>query len=136
LWLAARDPALLRPPLRVLGALGLAAITDLVAYARGDNSCEAVTSRFMGAAPESAAARYAAASPASLPVRVPLYLLRGGADPIVGPEQLTAMPRARALTLEAAGHFDWIHPETLAYERVLDSIFELLQTSMSGESDP
>jgi acetyl esterase/lipase len=132
LWLAARDPALQRPPLRVLGALGLAAITDLAAYARGDNSCEAVSTRLMGATPEAAPERYAAASPARLPVRVPLYLLRGAEDSIVGAEQLAAMPRAKALTLDAAGHFDWIHPDTIAYEQLLDSIFDLLQTSIAG----
>jgi acetyl esterase/lipase len=132
LWLAARDPALVTPPLKILGAVGLAPITDLAAYARGANSCQAVTERFMGASPEDAPQVYAQASPASLPQRVPLRLLRGSEDPIVGPEQLRAMREVHASELEAAGHFDWIHPQTRAYDRLLDTLFDLLSVSMSG----
>jgi acetyl esterase/lipase len=134
LWLAARDNRLWRPPLRVVAALGLAAITDLGAYARGDNSCEAVTPQFMGGAPEEVPERYAQASPAALDFDVPVTLLWGTVDPIVGAGQATALPRARLRRLDGAGHFDWIHPETPAYDVLRDTLFELLRDALGSAS--
>ena len=134
LWLAGREAELVQPPLKIVAAVGLAAITDLDAYARGDNSCQTVTPRFMGASPDAAAARYREASPARRPLRVRTWLLHGNADPIVGAEQLHAMSGARIVTLEAAGHFDWIHPETPAYKVLLETLFDALSESMRTEA--
>jgi acetyl esterase/lipase len=134
LWAAAREGSAWRPPLQVIAALGLAAITDLDAYARGSNSCETVTPRFMGGMPEAVPQRYAAASPHRLNYRVPLALMRGGQDTIVGPGQLAAMPAAKHYLMDDAGHFDWVHPDTPAYERLRDTLFELLRSAMGSES--
>ncbi|MFK8042926.1 alpha/beta hydrolase family protein [Congregibacter sp.] len=130
LWLAARDPELLKPPVRIAAAIGLAAITDLKSYSEGDNSCQAVTEPFMGTSAASNPDAYAEASPASLPTRVPVRLLRGAEDGIVGPEQMTAMTRASMMELPGAGHFDWVHPDTDAYNSILDAIFDVLSVSI------
>ncbi len=132
LWLAARDPALARPPLRVVAAVGLAAITDLPAYAAGDNSCEVVTPRFLGGTLQERPGVYASASPSSLSFHVPVALLAGEADPIVGREQAGALPGVAPRWLPGGGHFDWIHPETAAYPVLRDTLFELLGTAISG----
>ncbi len=132
LWLASRDPALLPPGLRISGAIGLAAITDLDRYARGTSSCQSATPRLMGAGPDEAPERYRAASPSRQPQRVPTVLLRGGQDPIVGPEQVSAMAQATPVHLETAGHFDWIHPDTPAYEVLRDVVFEVLARALEN----
>ncbi|WP_439108152.1 alpha/beta hydrolase family protein [Congregibacter sp.] len=130
LWLAARDPSLIKPPVRIVAAVGLAAITDLKAYSLGTNSCEAVTTSFMGGAADEVSEAYLQASPASLPSHVPVRLLRGTDDGIVGPQQMSAMRSASTMELPQAGHFDWVHPETAAYDRVLDAVFDVLGVSI------
>lgn len=132
LWLASRDPALARPPLRVVAAVGLAAITDMPAYAAGDNDCEAVTPRFLGGTVQEKAAVYAAASPASLSFFVPVALLAGEDDPIVGREQAEALRGVSPRWLAGGGHFDWIHPESAAYPILRDTLFELLSAAVEG----
>lgn len=130
LWLAARDPSLATPPVRIVAAIGLAAITDLAAYSQGGNSCQTVTTAFMGATADEDPQRYEKASPASIEPKVPLRLLRGAADAIVGPDQVAAMPWASALLVPLAGHFDWVHPHTQAYDYLRDAIFDVLSVSM------
>jgi acetyl esterase/lipase len=118
LWLAAQQRESESVGMTLRGAVGLAAITDLRAYASGDNSCEQVTTRFMGGPPETLSDRYRLASPAALPVAVPTVLLRGTLDGIVPGGQLETFPDSPLLerrTLAGAGHFDWIHPQTAAY---------------------
>lgn len=136
LWLAARDPHLARPPVRVAAAIGLAAITDLASYGQGGNSCQAVVPRFMGAGPGDKPEAYRLASPASHAMPVPVRLLRGANDPIVGAEQVRAMTHSSQLELAGAGHFDWIHPQTLAYARLRDAVFDVLQVSIQPKKPP
>ncbi|MEO1081415.1 MAG: alpha/beta hydrolase [Pseudomonadota bacterium] len=135
LWLAARDAALWRPPLRLVAALGLAAITDLNAYARGTNSCEVATPLFMGGTPEERPRQYAAASPHVLSYAIPLGLMVGGQDPIVPASQAEALAAARTYHLDGAGHFDWVHPDTEAFGAMRDAIFDLLQSALQGETE-
>lgn len=52
LWLASRSKDLRPKPVGFRGAVGLAAITDLVSYASGTNSCELVTPKLLGGTPE------------------------------------------------------------------------------------
>ena len=126
LWLAAqRDNGAFRPEVVV----GLAAITDLEAYATGENSCQRVTPQLMGGNPGEMLHRYRLASPAALPVLVPTVLLRGALDGIVGLDQLEAMADSTLLerrSLEDASHFEWIHPQTSAYEMLRDVLREHL----------
>jgi acetyl esterase/lipase len=137
LWLASRDPDLWPAGITPRGVVGIAAITDLAAYAAGDNSCQAVTPRFMGGSPQALPARYAQASPASLPLRLPTVLLRGDADRIVGAQQLAALRDRSGVatrTLAGAGHFDWIHPRTDAYALLQDTLANLLEQSLRAQS--
>ena len=112
------------PALR--GAIGLAAITDLPAYAIGTNSCQQVTPRLLGGTPGEVPERYSLASPHRLPITGPVVLLQGDADPIVPREQALAMPGARLREIPGAGHFDLIHPGTAAFTVLLDELQRML----------
>jgi len=132
LWAAARSKLPASDPLRSdamlvpRGALGLAAIADLAAYAAGDNGCQRVAPRLLGGMPRDVADRYARTSPAELGVAAPTVLLQGGADAIVPPAQAGALPGARVVLLPEAGHFDLIHPGTPAWPRIVAALEELL----------
>lgn len=129
LWLASRDGKLLPKGVQLRGAIGIAAITDLARYAAGNNSCEAVTPQFMGGSPAELPQRYADASPAVNPVRVPTILLRGQEDTIVPVEQMQAMGTVGGVVqraLPGAGHFDWLHPDTKAYAMLAEALHDLL----------
>ena len=119
LWSASQAPAFRAVGISIQGVVGLAAITDLEAYARGSNSCEAVTPRFMGGTPEQVPGFYAAASPAMLGLQMPTVLLHGSEDTLVSPRQATLLNGAERVTIEGAGHFDLIHPGTAAFEQVV-----------------
>jgi acetyl esterase/lipase len=132
LWAAGRDRVgtgeeLYRgDPFMPRAAIGLAAITDLVDYARGDNSCQRVTPELMGGSPEERPERYAQASPALLGTSIPTVLLQGSEDAIVPPGQAQALPGAAVRLIEGAGHFDLVHPGTPAFEALLEALDEVL----------
>jgi acetyl esterase/lipase len=140
LWLAAR-PRLPRgsalwaaDPLPVRGVLALAALADLPAAAeRG--LCGTAVGELLGAPPEAAPERYAAASPAAmLPIGVPQRHLVGEGDPIVPPDYLAAYVAAaraagddaRLMVLPGAGHFEPVAPATAAWPAVRAALHELL----------
>jgi pimeloyl-ACP methyl ester carboxylesterase len=132
LWAAGRDriatgAALYREdPFMPRAAIGLAAITDLGAYATGDNSCQRVTPELMGGGPDERPRRYAQASPAALGTSIPIVLLQGSEDAIVPPNQARALPGAERRLIDGAGHFDLIHPETPAFDTLLAALDEVL----------
>lgn len=132
LWVAGREADLQPAGLTLVGAIGLAAITDIERYARGQSSCQRVTPQLMGGMPEQYPERYAQASPARRALRVPTLLLRGSEDSIVGLEQLNALDGAETLQVDGAGHFDWLHPGTPAYATLRDAIFDVLSRSYGG----
>jgi acetyl esterase/lipase len=103
------------------GVIGLAAITDIIAYAQGQNSCEVATPEFMGGDFASRAAQYHAANPAEQVPHHNTFLLQGSADSIVAPTQAT-IPGALAITQEGAGHFDWVHPGSEAFATLLSAL--------------
>lgn len=105
-------------------SVGLAAIADIVAYAEGDNSCEVATPSFMGGPFEEIPGRYRAANPANLALHATTILLHGDADNIVAPEQST-LEGARGQIESGAGHFDWVHPGTSAFSRLIDTLEKL-----------
>ena len=131
LWAAAALPD--DAPVRPTAVVGLAAITDPVAYARGTNSCETATPRFLGGLPEEVPAAYRDATPAA-PGPWSTVLLHGGADAIVAPVQARsfAATAARAgatvevLELPGFGHFDLIHPGTDAFPVLTGTLRRLL----------
>lgn len=106
--------------------IGLAAITDIEAYARGSNSCQTATSAFMNAEPDTAPELYAAANPVQQALHRNTQLLHGDVDTIV-PLAQTQTLQARLTTVSGAGHFDWIHPETPAFSILLELLRGELQ---------
>lgn len=98
--------------------IGLAAITDVTAYARGSNSCEQATKWFMGGTPESATTLYDKANPRNYAMPENLVLLHGDDDNIVSLAQ-SQWEGVKHVVIEGAGHFDYLHPESLAYHTLL-----------------
>jgi acetyl esterase/lipase len=113
------------PALR--GAIGLAAITDLAAYAHGVGRCQEAVPRLMGGMPAEQPLRYALASPAAAGPVAPVILLQGTADRIVPATQAAAMGGARVRLLDGAGHFDLIHPGSAAFAQLLAALQAVLQ---------
>jgi len=106
--------------------VGLAAITDIIEYSKGDNSCQAATPKFMGGSYEEHPDAYAAANPAGKQMRSTTVLLQGDMDAIV-PLRQSTLVEATVHVQEGAGHFDWVHPGTAAFQRLLATLDELLQ---------
>ncbi len=119
-------------PVQPAAIVGLAAITDPVAYARGSNSCETATPRFLGGLPEAVPDAYRDATPS--PGHRPTVLLHGGADAIVAPVQARTFAAAAAragatvevLELPGFGHLDLIHPGTDAFPVLTGTLRRLL----------
>jgi pimeloyl-ACP methyl ester carboxylesterase len=104
--------------------IGLAAITDIVEYSRGENSCQTATIDFMGGVYEANPAAYEAANPVGKPLNDKTILLQGDIDVIVPPEQ-SQLAGASRVVFEGAGHFDWVHPGTAAYQLLLSTLKDL-----------
>jgi acetyl esterase/lipase len=107
----------------IRGVIGLAAITDIVEYSRGLNSCQTATIDFMAGVFEDRTEAYIAANPAGKPVQARTLLLQGDVDSIVPLEQ-SQLKGATPVVLEGAGHFDWVHPGTAAYQLLLSTLEE------------
>lgn len=124
LWAAVNHP-------KVRGAVGLAAISDLTAYAWGENSCELATQELMGGLPDAVPERYAASDPMLLPnPPVPVVLLSGELDGIVPPDyNATYVEKtgAKHTVFPGAGHFDLVAPISEIWNRVL-SAFDAFKT--------
>jgi len=103
--------------------VGLAAISDVVTYASGKSSCERAAASFMGGELDEHAAAYFDANPANHGLHANTVLMQGDIDEIVPLAQSTS-PGARTIISTGAGHFDWAHPETLAYRRLLELLDE------------
>lgn len=105
--------------------LGLAAITDITAYAAGRNSCEVAAPQFMGGTPEQLPEAYLAASPGAKEAHATTVLLHGANDALVSVNQ-ALMVGARTLFVEGGGHFDWVHPGTRSYSVLLSTLQSVL----------
>ena len=103
------------------GVIGLAAITNIIAYSRGLNSCQTATIKFMAGSYESRPGDYHAANPAEASLHKHTVLLHGDEDGIVPPEQAD-VSGIKSLVAEGAGHFDWIHPGTGAFQLLLSTL--------------
>ena len=104
--------------------IGLAAITDIVEYSRGENSCQTATIDFMGGVYEANPAAYEAANPVGKSLNDRTILLQGDIDVIVPLEQ-SQLRGATQVVFEGAGHFDWVHPGTGAYQLLLSTLKDL-----------
>lgn len=108
--------------------VGLAAITDITAYAKGKNSCQTATKVFMGGMPiaiqthtseysqaqQNTQAAYIEATPVIDTPMLPVILLQGDADAIV-PREHANLAGATPRIIKAGGHFDWLHPKTPSF---------------------
>ena len=99
--------------------IGLAAITQPAIYAKGTNSCETATPQFFNGTPEEMPEAYKSATPSIENVQSPVVLLQGTADNIVATEQ-SSLSGATTMLIPGAGHFDFLHADSLAYYTLLD----------------
>jgi acetyl esterase/lipase len=113
--LAAADPAV-----ALAGVVGLAAITDLSIYGQQEGSCPAMVQELMGTTYSDSPEDYRAASVLSSAVTVPAHLIQGSLDRIVGEDQLAGFGSNQIVRIPDAGHFDLIHPESTAFDILVD----------------
>lgn len=114
------------PTLRLSAVIGMAAITDMSSYAKGDSGCEQAAVKFMGGEESSNKQAYALANTRDKRIVVPLYLLGSEADKIVPVEQIKH-DQARHFVGGNIGHFDWVHPETEAFQHLLNTLSRLYE---------
>ena len=103
--------------------VGLAAISDVVSYAAGSNTCQTATPLFMGGDVSDRAQEYFDANPSNHGLHENTVLLQGDVDEIVSLSQAT-LSGARTIITSGANHFDWAHPGTLAYRRLVELLDE------------
>jgi acetyl esterase/lipase len=123
--LVGEKPAGDKKAAQIQAVIGLAAITDMASYAKGSNSCQSATAKFIGASPDQAPALYQQASPSQHKAHPKTMLLQGSADQIVPTTQATDSDNPYRM-VEKAGHFDWIHPQSAAYPQLILTLQELL----------
>jgi acetyl esterase/lipase len=137
LWAAGRRDA----GVALAGAVGQAAVSDLREAHRLRLS-DGVVEQFVGATPDEAPERYAAASPIErVPVGVPALLVHGEADVNV-PVGLTlryadaaraAGDRAEVVLRSADGHFEHIDPSSAAWAAVVQWLQPFAHGRLSGD---
>jgi acetyl esterase/lipase len=108
------------------GVIGLAAITDIVAYSRGQNSCQKAAIAFMGGDYETSPAAYHAANPVDKTLHSNTRLLHGDSDAIVPPDQARVAGAATGM-VAGGGHFDWVHPGTPAFQLLLATLEDIFK---------
>jgi len=115
---------------QIKGVIGLAAITDILAYAEGANSCQRATRQFLGGTATEQLVSYQQANPRQQIMHPATLLLQGSVDTIVPLAQATNSNMPYQVVAEA-GHFDWIHPHTRAYKQFIAALQELLHSDNS-----
>jgi len=113
--LAATDP-----DVALAGVIGLAAITDLSVYGQQEGSCPAMVEELMGTPYVDSPEHYFAASVMRPEIRVPAHLIHGSLDKIVGEDQLAGFGSNQIMRIPDAGHFDLIHPNSTAFDILVD----------------
>jgi acetyl esterase/lipase len=101
--------------------IGLAAIVDLAKYAKGNNSCQVATPKFMGGTPSDVPGAYDVGNPTKQNLHQTTVLLHGDQDSIV-PIAHAKSSLSRQRLIEGAGHFDMIHPGTQSFRTLLQEL--------------
>ena len=114
--------AAMRADSNIAGVVALAPITDLVAYGAQEGSCQSMVAPFMGDETYSPDGAYREASIRVEAISVPVSVLLGTSDPIIGAEQVAAFNSDNLLLIEGAGHFDVIYPQSGAFDAVVTAI--------------
>ena len=123
------------PNLSIRGVVALAPITDLVSYGAETGSCQSMVPKFMGDDSYDPSDAYRVASVRIEDISVPVIVVIGDADPIVAPTQVESFSSEQLRTIPEAGHFDLIHPETIAFEVVKSIVEQLLEETISGPEE-
>jgi len=118
--------AAMRTDSNIAGVVALAPITDLVAYGAQEGSCQSMVAPFMGDETYSPGAAYREASIRVEAISVPVSVLLGTSDPIIGAEQVTAFNSDNLLLIDGAGHFDVIYPQSGAFDAVTTAIRQMI----------
>jgi len=108
---------------KVNAVVGLAAITDIARYARGENSCQRATSAFMASTPDENPSSYFNATPVVADNSPTVLLLQGDADNIV-PKHHAYLMGTTQIIIPDGGHFDWLHPKSTSFNALLDVLGE------------
>ena len=125
--LAGRDAAKLFPQDFDVHVIGLAAISDIATYAKGDNGCQKAGVQFMAGTSDELPEKYRLANPAAHEIKVPISLMHGAVDPIVSIDQSNNFKQAdiEKFAVDKAGHFDWVHPGSSAFNLFVSRLNEL-----------
>ena len=91
--------------------------------------------KFMGDDSYRPGAAYEAASVGIEAITVPIIVVIGNADPIVGTSQVESFSLGQLRTIPGAGHFDLIHPKTTAFEVVKSTVEQLLEETIRGPKE-
>ncbi|WP_334028840.1 alpha/beta fold hydrolase [Alteromonas sp. P256] len=102
----------------IKAVIGLAAITNVIEYAKGTNSCQTAAPDFMGGKPEVRFEAYKQATPNLERIGYPVVLMQGDADAIV-PASHSESAHATTISIVNGGHFDWLHPKSDSYKAFL-----------------
>lgn len=108
--------------LAIDGVVGLAPITDLVSYGAESGSCQSMVAPFMGDETYSPDASYRDASVTLNAINIPVTVVIGKEDPIVGASQIAVFDAVQVNAVDGAGHFDVIHPKTEAFSDVVKAL--------------
>jgi len=130
LWAATQftedSPFYNRLKVKVNRVVALAAISNLVDYARGSSSCERATPQLLGGMPDTRMRRYEFVSPHLLKPSAPAVLIHGEADSIVSIKQSKELARLSASTtlrsIPDLAHFDLIDPNSPAFQEILEAL--------------
>ncbi|ASG65047.1 esterase [Idiomarina piscisalsi] len=112
---------------QVDAVLGLAAITDMQAYIAEDGSCNQAAKALLETAKSDF--NLAQADPKQQTLHHNTWLLQGSADNIVpmGQAGVFSVDNVNTMIVDDAGHFDMIHPQTNAWEAIVQRLKEELK---------
>ena len=116
--LAAASELNIPKSVNIKAVIGLAAITNVTEYAKGTNSCQTATPKFMGGKPEGRFEAYKQATPNLARITTPVILMQGDTDSIV-PALHSVSEHADTISIVNGGHFDWLHPKSDSYKALL-----------------
>ena len=117
------------------GVIGMAPITNIISYSQGAEHptpvrgatgfCQSSAVEFMGSVYNQNPLAYRQANPADKNPHPNSLILQGTLDSIVPIEQ-SRLTGARTELEENAGHFDWVHPGSKGYLRLVESAASML----------
>lgn len=119
--------------LSIHGVVALAPITNLVSYGAEKGSCQSMVSKLMGDNSYLPTEAYRDASVNIAEISIPISVIIGTADPIVGTNQVEVFSASQLSRVAEAGHFDLIHPKTSAFQ-TLRSVIEKLFTDSTASA--